>query len=365
VRPGTVRLYGTKVKALRREYGIKIPALAAECSVADKTIQNAEAGRPITLERAQLIARALRTTVVDLTMEKVPSVSWLDGQESQALLDVSFDCYLELFPQPTERDDPDDIRCWLQHARLAAVNGSKWREAYAVLHVDSEAIGMAYLSGHVQRPYWFGNYFGVRQDWPRQEDRSHDFLKNKIVPHLTTMVPGSRAILFEIETFDFDYLEDVARRERLAGYGDEKKLCTCLYQLERLRFYSMRGALAAVKPNGRPMPYWQPALQRPLERQGECELILMMYSFDQKPENLNLEDIINFLYDDLYTNAYDGTSTVELPNYAAYVRTVKARVVAGLAECTIKTLMMPRQIRGLVARARQEGLCLRPSEDQQ
>lgn len=168
---------------------------------------------------------------------------------------------------------------------------------------------------------------------------------------------GVKGVIFEIDPVDFDYLHEVGARKTLSGHGDESKLIFNLRSLQRLSFYDYSGARAVVGRGGFPIPYWQPAMSLPLTVDKERKLFLMVYPFKGVGVlDHDVQQIISFLYDDLFGDAYDGTSSVSIDGFRPYVGRVRDRVLSTMQDATVQRLALPQDIRDLLERGRGEGL---------
>lgn len=332
-----VRMDGQKLRAQREMAGHKQESVAEALEISERTVRAAEAGQAVLYEDTALpLARLFGCDPDDLIVERIPVVTFIDANnaDQDELFEASFDCYAKLFPDPGERDDPEDIRQWIERARQAERrrdprHASPWKEVYAVFHTDRDVVGMAYFSGHTKHKLWFGNFFGIVQGQPRRNDRAATFLETYIFPKLEREIPGSKAILFEIEPIEVDCLINAVEREQLELTLKEN-LQFNINAYARLRFYNLNGAVAALGEDHVPLPYWQPAMQLPLSRENERAMVLMAYTLNPDTQ-LDISACVDFLYDDVYRYAYDGTGGVELPGYVSYLAQLKRQVIRGIA----------------------------------
>jgi len=288
----------------------------------------------------------------------LPRITFVSGgtETEDTLLRDSFSCYEECFPDAAERDDPEDIEEWLAIARHALVTGSPWREVYAVLSVAGRAIGMAFFTAHLRRKWSFANYFAVSRGW-RQLHRAEWFLE-KVADRLREIQPNLRGVLFEIEPIDIALFQRWAEAHLISLPHDERKrLLDSLRNVRRLVWYESYGAHALLGSNGQPLAYWQPAMEEPLSPVNERLLIAMVRTLgDEVPQGSEYEDIANFLYDDLYGDAY-GAGPMEIPGYRAYVETLKRRVMDGQqAGIGVGSLQLPKAVWRALSAAKREGL---------
>lgn len=291
--------------------------------------------------------------LADTLQPKVTFITDTDGEEGE-LLRKSFKCYEALFPDVAMRDDPADIEVWLDEARHAAANNDPWREIWSVLHIGKEVIGIAYVSTHLDHPWSFGSYFGVTRTW-RGKRRAERFLE-EVIGRLRAISPTTKGILFEIETIDLRLLAEVADRSKVGGQADQEAVIRNLRFLRRLNLYQSYKALAIIGADSLPLPYWQPAMDEPLDTQREKLLILMVRLLEGvEPEDIQLKDILYFIYDVFYGDAYGGAGAINIRGYRSYLAQVKARVESGAQHgwCA-GPIEIPRKIRGLLIRAEQE-----------
>lgn len=294
----------------------------------------------------------------DLVRHLLPQVTHITQTEGEQgrLLTESFKVYEELFPDEGERDDPEDIATWIDEARRADVSGRPWREFYAVLHILDHVIGMIFLSGHIERKWSFGSYFGVSRAW-RQQGRAEWFLE-QVQEKLLTLLPHVKGIIFEVDPVDFKFLERVAARPSLLGSGDESLLFWHLRNLRRIQLYHSYGAQAVLGQDDSPLPYWQPAMDEPLGPENERRLILMVFPLKgMRLEQADMNEILNFVYDDLFGDAYGASSAAGIPGFSAYCEEVKRRVRKYADQgWRFGQVRVPKRIRQLIRRAYAEGL---------
>jgi hypothetical protein len=298
--------------------------------------------------------------IADLVAYLVPQVTVITDTEGERgkLLQDSFSCYEELFPDEGERDDPLDIETWIAEAARAAgaSAGFPYREIYGVYHQAGEVLGIAYFTIYVDNRWCFGNYFGIRRGW-RQKERARRFF-DAVVERVRAISPGVDGIVFEVDPIDMDLLMEAAEAGHVRERPEQDSILASLRSLKRLRLYQTQGARAWLLPSGEPLPYWQPALAEPLAEHNERRLILMAWLFPGvSPEDMRLEEVLDFLYDRLYGDAYGGLGEVEIPGYRSYVASVRARVEqAARSGLRLGAIRLPREVSGLWRQAISEGL---------
>jgi class 3 adenylate cyclase len=279
----------------------------------------------------------------------------VDDDRHAELLDQSFNAYVELFPDENERDSPQDIETWLREAKLKIAT-SPWREVYGVAHVSGNVVGMVYVTCHITRHWCFANYFGIQKGY-RKEGRAQ-LVYEALERHIVTNIDArSRGLIFEVETVDWSHLEEVRQSGAISASRDLRHTVLHLRRLRRLLLYQTGSALAFLAANQQPVPYWQPAMSEPLGPQGEVPLILMVLPFVPK-EVIRLDDVVQFVFDDLYGDAYgvDGSST-EIAGYRAYLAEVKARVLKeGAGGWSLGNVATKKHYRELLFWAKREGL---------
>lgn len=168
----------------------------------------------------------------------------IDGsQDNHAeLLHKSFNVYEELFPNEDERDSPTSIEKWVAKANAAKQNGTLWRDPYAVLHTGDIVIGLSFMTGHIERDWYFGNYFGVVTRGRRIFTPQEFFVTVKA--QLQKLVPRAKGIIFEIAPVDLSLLRIAAvSREYVKSRTDFDKIKVNMCTALRLRFYLQNGAM--------------------------------------------------------------------------------------------------------------------------
>jgi hypothetical protein len=304
----------------------------------------------------------------DLAKHLHPTVTHIEDDEDPdqiELLERSFDCYEELFTDEGERDTSDDIQKWLE---LVSVNrGNKdypWVDIWSVLHIKEYPIGISFLTIHKGYSLGFGNYLAVRPDF-RQNNRARKFLED-VIEHARETQPHIKGILFEVDPVNFDLLNEVSSflvdnehkykvpkdvtmsskaffnwldgvLEELTGRGhySREDVIKNIRFLRRLWLYDHHpDTYIVVDGEGKPLPYWQPAMSEPLDATNERPLYFMVHLFkDYTKKDIDLFEVANFIYDDFYGSAYgDKNSNTYIEGFEDYLPKVKERFVAQLSQ---------------------------------
>ena len=308
--------------------------------------------KPGTADSFDYLAEQLHPTVTHIEDDEDP--------DQMELLEDSFRCYEELFPDAGERDAPVDIKEWLELVRANRGNDNyPWFDIWSVLHIKQYPIGISFLTIHRSCSLAFGNYFAVRRDF-RQNNRARRFLED-VIRHSREARPNLKGVLFEVDPVDFDLLEkvsgylldsdnnykvpkDVTRSadaffvwldgvlETLSdgGHWSKNDVIENIRFLRRLWLYaSYPNTQIVLDLAGNPLPYWQPAMSKPLDSTNERPLYFMVHLFEDNTEReVDLVAIANFIYDDFYGSAYgDRRSDTYIEGYERYLPTVKERFV--------------------------------------
>jgi hypothetical protein len=249
-----------------------------------------------------------------------------------------------------------DIEGWLTASRERESTGDPWIYLWGALHMGNDVIGVAEFSVHIDYPWAFGGYFGVRKGW-RNQDRSEKFLRD-VVDHLQTVMPIYKGIIFEIEHIEFDYLKKISAEQNPITF-DEKVLSN-LRAIRRLLLFQNHYAYPVLGSNGLPLPYREPAMENKLSETNEREFILMVYPVRDVPKSdINLQEIVDFVYDKVYIDSYGAeTGPGYIPGYRSYVAEEKRRVEESMrAGWMIKAFPRPpKEIMDLYTLARRQGL---------
>ena len=293
----------------------------------------------------------------NLIAQLLPKITFLDNFEGVegALFYASIPCYETLFPDPGERDHPEDIQTWFEEIKLRGPS-VPWRELYTVLHLGERVIGMAYISTHTAERWSFGNYLGVLDGF-RHNSRAQWVLK-AVARKLREMNRRSEGVLFEVDPVNMDCLREALRREAIAGTPTQSDVIENFRRLRRIVLYQWLGACVVVDSNGNPLPYWQPAMSEPLDATGERQLILMFLpDADRSTVAFDTLDAIRFIYDKLYKDAYGGTGVVEIAGFNEYVQSVRLRVEDHAVGSRLGKFKIDRGLyMGLSRIANQEGI---------
>ena len=267
-----------------------------------------------------------------------------NAEDPDEIPDDAFSCYKDLFPIDQERDAEIDIKDWLKEAYLYGYYGAQsWADLFFTMQVGQVCIGMAYVSPHPSSGWIFGNYFAVRGEW-RRKLLALRFLR-VITAECKKIVPHAKGIIFEVEDYDncaiISVLKKLSRqRPRLTEF--EKSQIHAVRRIARymgtplgMRNERMQVALAVTTATFDPIVYFQPAQQAPLGPENEVRLWLMIYPFDTLAverhdghikHQLDIDEVLRFLYDGLYSDAYTGESSTAINGYEEHVKEVKQRV---------------------------------------
>jgi hypothetical protein len=256
---------------------------------------------------------------------KVTFISRTDGREGE-LLRESFKCYEKLFPDSAERNAPNDIQAWIDESRLG-VHHIPWRDVYAVLHMSELVVGMAYFKAYPAVHWSFGSYFGVRRLWRSNNGITAEWFIEQIDRRLLEIDPNTKGAIWETEKVDLPLLNEVVRRGRIGGYPDTPQALASFRRLRRLNLYHRYGVPALLAADGQALPYWQPAMDDSLLPENEREMILMIrLSANRKLVDVQLGELLDFVYNHLYADAYGGTGTISIPGYSRYLASIRQRV---------------------------------------
>jgi len=120
-------------------------------------------------------------------------------------------------------------------------------------------------------------------------------------------------------------------------------------------------ARVILKSDGEPLPYWQPAMAEPLDATGERRFILMCRPMQPSScIQFDTQDAIEFIYEQLYQDAYGGTGEVELPGFKEYIRSVRHRVEKDAEGSYLGKYNLPKGLfMGLMKIVHKEGIRVR------
>jgi hypothetical protein len=296
-------------------------------------------------------------------------------------------CYENLFKNPLERDDYDDILTW--------VKGSiddptwEWKELFCTMQERGRCIGIAFLSLHSSLKWWFGNYFGVSEDW-RENDRAAKFLAF-IIKNSELISRDAKGIVFEVERFNEQNVRAVLAKcdaKEKAGWppkeaidldGAEQSDSEAVLRIALYTICGISGRVSAYREqtddgNDRPpgalgvfteesdglrlIDYIQPAMgddfdpKQPEEtRRKEVPLWLMIYPLGPMMKKMSAQlardgkyemeaveskELFDFIYDHVFPSAYDrdhaGGTAIEtgIQGYARYTSELRQRVEGSL-----------------------------------
>lgn len=263
-------------------------------------------------------------------------------------------CYEELFPVADERDDPEDIKIWMEREAMRGPD-TPWQTLLTTMCVFDEVVGLGYFSFHKPSGWVFGNYFGIRRPW-RHYYYANTYLE-AIRNELLRRLPDAKGILFEVEPFNVRDLDTVEHKLK-AGIAllepGEREL---IRSLRRLNLYEQYGARALVTPRNLPVHYRQPAMTdrraadvedteadfRDLHPQ-EVELILLFYPIGANAlTSSSPVDAFAFLYDEFFLEAYGW-----IPGYGTYLSTLRKEIESKMPTGSRWGHAFPRRARSII-----------------
>lgn len=282
------------------------------------------------------------TGPVEYSRPMVTHITGTDEPGHLKLLQESFGCYEELFPE-AERDPNEAIEIWLES------NGRDqnlpWRDVWSVLHGQDGLIGISFLTGNPDFSFLIGNYFGVKADY--RQDRYAVYFLNKVVERAREIVPTAKGILFEVDCVNFELMQALARAFKQAAERDKtlksdreaffkwleeawktvtngssgpEGLDQQLRSLRRLWLYDSYEAQILLDGGGRPVKYWQPAIEA---EKVELHLMLKLFA-EQTSDCVDLDEIAEFIYDEFYGGAYaDENSNASIDGFDRGLQEVK------------------------------------------
>jgi transcriptional regulator with XRE-family HTH domain len=239
-----LRSNGPKIKQLRALKGWIQEDLADAARLHRRQIQKIEASMYVGAPSLLAVAGALDEDLPSLIMPaEEPKTRFITGadEEEISLLESSFKCLEQLFPDQAQRGDLWEILDWLTESRLAqqGENESRWRELYGVMHVGREVLGVGYISVQLDRGWSFASYFGVLNGW-RQLGSAELFWRS-IKQELVGLASNLKGIVFLVDPIDWNFLTEVAGRlaagKSITKRAGEQALKDNLRALKRLNYF--------------------------------------------------------------------------------------------------------------------------------
>ena len=226
-----------------------------------------------------------------------------------------------------------------------------------MLHPEGDPIGIAYLSCKTDREWAFANYFGIHEDWRNRWDIPFVvFLKKS----LQRLVPNAKGIVFEIESIDKELLKRAGCQEKVKGEPDQDEIVTHARRWRRLTYYQKMQARTALQEDGTWFPYAQPAMDDESCKKHECPMILMVAPLDIDtglPADLSPNDVADFVYDELFRDAYGEPGESYRPKFRKYLQELKKRMrsrTKGMPKFDV--VSTPPEIRMLLKTLKRENL---------
>ncbi|MGE0629063.1 MAG: toll/interleukin-1 receptor domain-containing protein [Hyphomicrobiaceae bacterium] len=249
--------------------------------------------------------------------------------------DELFDLYERLFPVNDERDDPHKIRHWINEAASLG-SESPWLELFSTISIYGRPAGFAWLSAHPKSGYAFGNYFGMDVVW-RKYQRA-EYLLEELEKHALARCNNLKGILFEVEPYDHKVVARLLKRLRRHRGASPPRLNAVeretVRSLRRIALYldhPKKQSKSFVGDDGRPLRYRQPAMEPPLSEKKEVDLFLMMRPLSKEAEQATYptSELLDFMYDEVFGDAYEESRAVGLAGYRDYLKRLKGRVLSG------------------------------------
>lgn len=281
----------------------------------------------------------------------------------------AFACYEDLFPVRQERDRPRDIAHWLRRAFLQDTSATYCR-LFLTLQLGDVCIGIAFLDLDRSSRWIFGAYFGIRAEW-RGDQRARRFLLT-IIEQCRKVVRDAKGIVFEVEPYDDALVRSVLRKFRReasrssAGVRLTRAETATIRAVKRIALYTRQrsGALAVAFGDRSPVSYIQPAMSLPLGSAGEVALWLMVYPIEilagspgasdmasDISHPLDARDLLCFLYDVMFSEAYVRDPETALDGFEPYVREIErlvSRSIGDRAVFLVNRLILSQDARDLL-----------------
>lgn len=205
-------------------------------------------------------------------------------------------------------------------------------------------VGVAYFSLHVHRHLCFGNYLGGKPAW--RSNRRAEFLVEECRRRLVELDPALDAIVFEVEAIDHDLLAAAACAD--ASQPPTWAMIANVRRMRRRRLYQGFGARALLTGTGAALRCVQSAMREPLGPENEREAVVMAAPVGgRSADRVDSRRVLAFLYDDVYADAYGGSSAAAIDRFGEYVAVVERRVVSGLDDgCCFGQIRVPMALQG-------------------
>jgi TIR domain len=244
--------------------------------------------------------------------------------------------YERLFPKQEVRDEPSDIKEWVNTSATLG-DSAKWLEILGTQEVLGRVIGFIYVSGHPETGYLFGNYFAMDLWW-REYGRAEALL-DAFELHVQNKMPHAKGLLYEVETYDKSIVTSLLARLRTRSgvrpktielTDRETETVRAIRRLNLYAAYPKKKSLCLLNEDGSPFNYRQPAMSHPLDQTNEAPFLIMVRRLGKFTETtLEAREVTSFIYDHLYSDAYEKDSATAIPGYEVYLKDLKDRVLAG------------------------------------
>jgi hypothetical protein len=269
--------------------------------------------------------------------------------------DGAFNCYEGLFPELKERDQPRDIMRWLNMA-YSRDKSATFLSLFLTLQLGDVCIGIAFLQLDRKSDWIFGAYFGIRAEW-RGDGRARRFM-NTVIAQCLRLLPDAKGIVFEVEPYRDRQVRSVLKKFRCAPSESPGVVqlswreSAAVRSVKRIALFTRQrpSALAVTFPDRSLIPYRQPAMKLPLSQANEVPLWLMVLPLGLRPVasgehhieyRLDIRELVDFLYDVMFSEAYVRDPETALDGFEPYVREIKQRVLQAIGDREVRLMHAP------------------------
>jgi hypothetical protein len=189
-----------------------------------------------------------------------------DFQDASVFEDTGvFELYEQIFPNKEQRDDKKDIVRWVLYTDLGKKNFLPFskniyyrlQSRYFILTIGRKAIGLAFFTYDYSTNLIYGNYIAVQKCW-RSGSLAVYFVR-AIKKVLNSLFRRHRAVVFEVEPFDVNRIEEVINklesRVRLTT-GDLSEI----RKLRRIYWYQEIGCFFFLDNTNKPVAIRAPSI---------------------------------------------------------------------------------------------------------
>jgi hypothetical protein len=176
------------------------------------------------------------------------------------------------------------------------------------------------VSLHLQRAFAIANAYAIRKGW------EGEYFRKRLKEHLLKLLPTIKAIVWETDPFDLAQLEAASKRDHVRGSPDEQTTITSYPNLVRaLGYQHSYNASFLMAADNTPFLFRCPPVCLPLSEENEKPSFLMICTPNNAEPNIAPSELLDFIYEGHYCDAFGNPGQMGIPGYRQYVADMRKR----------------------------------------